>query len=365
MALRPSASGPLDAIPEADRFDTTPHPREATRLFGHAEAEKDLLDSYRAGHLPHAFIIGGPPGIGKATFAWRLARFLLVNPDPASAACAEAVDLFVPGDHTIAHQIGSLAHPDLFLLRRSWNEKTKKLFTDIRVEDVREVIHKFHQAAGRAGYRICILDSAEDLNASSANALLKLIEEPPPRSVFLIVAHKPGQVLATIRSRCRKVALKPLGPADIALIAAALGPPWSLAPEGALTAAIARAHGSMHEVLRLLNGPGVELDAQLSQMLDDLPEIDWRKVHALADRVSLRDNGDDYAALLVSVFDWLHACVRRQAEAGEARALAPYAQVWEKVSEAAREADTFNLDKRPLVLSIFADLAAAARAFSS
>ncbi len=358
---------PLETYPESDRFEDAPHPRESVHCFGHAGPERQFILSYLAGHLSHAFIIGGPPGIGKATLAWRLARFLLAYPEPAAAGEAKA-DLFVAPDHPAARQVAALAHPDLVLLRREWNEKDKRFFTEIRVEDVRRAIHMFQQAAGRGGYRICILDCAEDLNPSSANALLKLIEEPPPRSLFLIIAHRPGQMLATLRSRCQKIFLKPLAEADIGQCVTALGPPWSAAGEATLAAAIARAHGSMHNVLRLLDDRGNEFDSNLEYMLDELPRIDWSKVHALAGRVAARDNGKDYETMLAAVDAWLDTRVWRGARTlpGDcARRLAPYALVWEKLSETAREVETFNLDKRPFVLSLFADLAAAARASSS
>ena len=356
-----------ETSPESDRFEDTPHPRESYNCFGHAETERGLLRYCFSGHLPQAFIVGGPPGVGKATLAWRLARFLLANPDQAAAAGAARADLFVAPDHPVSRQIAALAHPDLVLLRREWNEKDKRFLTEIRVEDVRRAIHMFQQAAGRGGYRICILDCAEGLNPSSANALLKLIEEPPPRSLFLIVAHRPGRMLATLRSRCQKILLKLLPAADIGHVVAALGPPWSAASEAKLTAAIARAHGSIHNVLRLLDDRGIELDSNLGGMLDDLPRIDWSKVHALADRVAARNNGKDYETMLAAIDDWLDTRVRRGAQSPGANCarLAPYALVWEKLSEAARETETFNLDKRPFVLSLFADLAAAARASSS
>ncbi|MGH6853651.1 MAG: DNA polymerase III subunit delta', partial [Methylocella sp.] len=260
-----------------------------------------------------------------------------------------------------------MAHPDLVLLRREWNEKNKSFFTDIRVEDVRRAIHMFQQAAGRGGYRICILDCAEDLNPSSANALLKLVEEPPPRSLFLIVAQRPGRMLATLRSRCQKILLKPLAAADAGLAVAALGPPWSAAGEAKLAAAIARAHGSIHHVLRLLDDRGIDFDTNLERMLDDLPRIDWSRVHALADRVAARNNGKDYETMLAAIDAWLETRVRRGALSPEANCarLAPYALVWEKMTEAARETETFNLDKRPFVVSLFADLAAAAARASS
>ena len=356
----------LETVPESDRFEDTPHPRESYNCFGHAEMERQFILSYLSGHLPQAFIVGGPPGVGKATLAWRLARFLLTNPDRAVAAVKEKVDLFVAPDHPVSRQIAAMAHPDLVLLRREWNEKDKRFFTEIRVEDVRRAIHMFQQASGRGGYRICILDCAEDLNLSSANALLKLIEEPPPRSLFLIVAHRPGRMLATLRSRCRKVVLKPLAAAAIGQFVAALGPPWSAAGEAKLAAAIGRAHGSIHNVLRLLDDRGIELDTNLGRMLDDLPRIDWNKVHALADRVAARNNSKDYDTMLAAIDAWLDTKVRRGALSPEANCarLAPYALVWEKLAESSRETETFNLDKRPFVLSLFVDLAEVARGSS-
>jgi DNA polymerase III subunit delta' len=357
----------LEINPESDRFEDAPHPRESYHCFGHAETERQFILSYLSGHLPQAFIIGGPPGIGKATLAWRLARFLLANPDPATAVGEARADLFVAPDHPVSRQIAAMTHPDLVLLRREWNEKDKRFFTEIRVEDIRCAIHMFQQAAGRGGYRICILDCADDLNPSSANALLKLIEEPPPRALFLIVAHRPGRMLATLSSRCQKILLKPLAAADIGRIVTALGPPWSAAGEAKLAAAIAREHGSIRNVLRLLDDRAIELDTNLSRMLDDLPRIDWSKVHALADRVAARNNGKDYETMLAAIDDWLDTrvlCCAQSPGANWAR-LAPYALVWEKLGEAARETEIFNLDKRPLILSLFAELAAAARAASS
>ena len=353
----------LDAPPEADRFENARHPRETSTFFGHVEAEAEILRDCASRHLPQAFLIGGPVGVGKATLAWRLARFLLAHSDP-SAAAVGASDLHVAQDHPAARQIDALSHPDLFLLRREWSEKTNKHFTEIRVEDVRRAIHMFQQAAGRGGYRVCIVDSAEDLNASGANALLKLIEEPPPRSVFLIVAHRPGRVLATIRSRCRKISLKELSAEAMAKIVATLGPPWSGGGQPQLNAALERSRGSLHGVLRLLNGRSLEFDDALRRMLDDLPRIDWRGVHALAEQVAPRERADEYDMLLTSVYDWLEAKVNAGALEWkeDPRRLAPYAEVWERVTDAAQQTDALNLDKRPFVLALFADLAAAARA---
>jgi DNA polymerase III subunit delta' len=356
--------GIIEAPPEADRFDDAPHPREAACLIGHAEAEQALLDAYRANRLPHAIIIGGPAGIGKATLAWRLTRFLLAYPDCSAAAVQAAENLFISESDPVARKLVALSHGDVFLLRREWNEKAKRPFTEIRADDVRHAIHMFQQAAGAGGYRVCIVDSADDLNRAGANALLKLVEEPPPRSLFLIIAHRPGQVLATLRSRCRRLLLKPLASAEIAAVVANLGEPWSSADAATIEMAAARAGGSVPAALRLLGGRGLELDHAIWQLLADLPGLDWRAVHEFADQVTGRDNGADYDMMLLAIVDWIDTVLHREADLGAAR-LAPLAEVWEKAAEAARETEVLNLDKRPFILSLFADLAIAAKAFAA
>ena len=348
---------------ESDRTDGTPHPRDATSLIGHAEAERDLLDAYRAGRLPHAIILGGQAGIGKATLAWRLGRFILNHPDTGAASVRDAVDLSVPAQSRVASQIASLSHPDVSLLRREVNEKTKRFYTEIRADDVRRTIGLFQRAAGAGGWRLCIVDSAEDLNRSSANALLKLIEEPPPKSLFLLVAHRPGLILPTIRSRARLVRLAPLRAEEIVGVVATLGAPWASMPPADVATAAGQAHGSVHGALRLLGNRGHALDALVGRLLGRLPVIDWREVHKLADEVSGRDGEVAFETAMAIVFDWLDGQVRGQ-PAAPARRLAPYAEVWEKIAATARETEALNLDKRPLILSVFSDLAAAVHASS-
>ncbi len=352
-------------LPESDRLEDCPHPRETFEFIGQAEAERDILKAYQTNALPQAIILGGPAGIGKATLAWRIARFLLAHRDWASDDVQSASDLSVAPEHLAARQVAALSHTDLVLLRREMNEKTKKFYSEIRTEDVRGAIHLFQQAAGAGGYRICIIDSAEDLNRSGANALLKTIEEPPPKSLFLIVSHKPDSLLQTIRSRCRRILLKPLAADAVLTILGDLRP--DVLPAERQEAA-ARSQGSLHDALRLLNGQGIAFDKNIRDMLEALPQLDWLAVHALADQIAGRDGLADYETLMITVLDWLAGTLRARAELGDSgerfplNRLAPLAEVWEKVAEAARETEVLNLDKRPLVLSIFADLAAAAQA---
>ncbi|WP_131116716.1 DNA polymerase III subunit delta' [Lichenihabitans psoromatis] len=355
--MRPSSSDHA----ESDAIEGLPHPRDTERLFGHAEAEQGLLDAYRTRRLSHAWLIGGPRGIGKATLAWRFTRFLLANPDPDGAAVQAASDLSVPRSHPVWARLQSGGFADVAVLRREWNDKTKKIFSEIRVDDVREALQLFQRASAAGGYRICIIDSADDLNRSSANALLKVIEEPPARSLFLIVAHQPTQVMPTILSRCRKMILTGLSPDDVHGAVLATGQVGD-APAADLDAVIGRSHGSVSQTIRMLSGARLGLDRDLRQELDRLPEVDWRALHRLADRLAAAEAAEPSGIMLETVLDWLDTRVRTHAMAATpARRLAPLAEVWEKVRAAAREAEALNLDKRPLLLSIFADLAQATR----
>lgn len=340
-----------EAPPESDRFEPAPHPRDTNALFGHRKAEAELLQAYQANRLPQAFILGGPLGIGKATLAWRLARFLAAYPDPAAPEVLRAHDLGVDPADPVAHKISSLAFGDLALLRRGWNEKTKKFFTRIAVEDVRKMLRLFEQAAAGGGWRMAIVDSADDLNASGANALLKMIEEPPPKSLFLLVAHQPGRLLPTIHSRCRRVMLQPLADDDLrAATRAACAAAGLTADVARLEAACEKAEGAPREALRLLSSADAGFDAQVTRALALLPRIDWPLVHAIADRAA----GDETAfdALLAAAFGWLSAALKARRALGP-RAVAPYAQAWEQLERDARELAIFNLDKRAFTVIAF------------
>src|SRR5476649_1996336 len=191
-------------------------PRETSALFGHAEAESALLESYQSGRIPHAWLIGGPPGIGKATLAYRLARFVLAHADPRLPAVQKATSLAIDADNPVARRIAAQAQGDLLVLERVINEQTEKLYTVIRVDDVRRAVPFFGSTAGEGGWRITIVDAVDDLQREGANALLKVLEEPPARTLLLLISSAPGRELPTIRSRCRRLLLRPLSADDVA-----------------------------------------------------------------------------------------------------------------------------------------------------
>jgi DNA polymerase-3 subunit delta' len=333
-----------------------PHPRETNALFGHAGAERALLDAYRSGRLPHAWLIGGPAGIGKATLVYRMARFVLAHPDPAVPAVQSATSLALDPSHPTVRRIARQAHPDLLVLERVINSETGKLFTVIRVDDVRRTIPFFGSTAGEGGWRVCIVDTADELNDSSANALLKLLEEPPPRALFLILSHVPGRLLPTIRSRCRRLDLRPLDLADVTRAAAtALG---ESTDDGKIKAAAAAADGSVGRAITLLGGKALVIREQVTQLLAALPRTDGRALHALSDALGGADD-TAFAAFADTVRDWLSG--RLDTELRDKAKLGQVAQAWEKVNIAVNDAEEYNLDRRPLVFSVFDLLAQTAR----
>jgi DNA polymerase III subunit delta' len=344
-----------EETPESDVFAGAPHPRHAGAFVGHQTAEAEMLSAYRDGRLAHAWLIGGPSGVGKATLAWRFARFLLANPDPSASAVRAARDLTVDPKTPAARHLAALAHPDFSLARRVWNSEKKKFFSDIRVDDVRDALTVFRMSAAFGGWRVCLVDCAEDLNPNGANALLKMIEEPPEKSLILIVSHRPGQVLPTIRSRCRRLSLDPLAASDIVRVIGKLGEPWSAADPAAVARAAERARGSVREALARLS-PDSEA-ALIDSTIAGLPHPDPRAVAKLAEALGARASTEAFEAFDREICDWL-AAYAAKAVSSPLRAW-EIGSLWDRIRDAARETEALNLDRKLHVLAVFAEIAAA------
>jgi DNA polymerase-3 subunit delta' len=334
-----------------------PHPRETTALFGHGEAKRTLLDAYRGGRIPHAWLIGGAPGIGKATLAYRMARFVLAHCDPAMLPVQSAETLELDPMHPVARHVAADTHGGLLTLERTPNEKGV-MRTVISVEQTRETIAFFGSTAALGGWRVCIVDTVDELNPNAANALLKVLEEPPRQSLFLLVSHAPARVLPTIQSRCRKLMLRPLATDDVIRAAAEAA---RISPDDAsLREAADASEGSVARALSLVGGGVLKLHQRTRVLLDSLPQVDPRELHALGDALG----GSDRAALGAFV-DSVDRWIGERLRAGDANAnlprLARLAEVWEKINNAARETETYNLERKPLVFSVFGLLAEATR----
>jgi DNA polymerase III subunit delta' len=334
-----------------------PHPRETYRLFGHHEAEGALLDSYRSGRIPHAWLIGGPQGIGKATLAYRMARFVLKYSDPQTSDVQRARSLDVDPSDPIARRIAAGAHGGLLVLQRTPNEKGA-MRTVITVDETRETIAFFGSTAAVDGWRICIVDTVDELNPNAANALLKILEEPPHRSLFLLVSHSPGRILPTILSRCRRLRLRPLASAEVVQVASQV---TGLASDDPSLSEVAdAAEGSVARALTLLGGDAVKLYHRTAALLAGLPQIDPRELHALGDSLG----GSDKVALATFVDGidrWIGARLHADNPNADLPRLARLAEVWEKINRAARDTAEYNLERKPFVFSVFGMLAEATR----
>jgi DNA polymerase III subunit delta' len=322
----------------SDPRDVAHHPRRRLTLYGHEEAENHLLRAVQAGKLHHAWLISGNEGIGKATLAYRFARFLLSGGGPQAAALA------VSPDRPASRQIAAGAHPDLFVLERAVDTKNKdkkyhKLKTVISVDDARDAIQFFSRTAGAGGWRIGIVDEAGDLNKESANALLKIIEEPPEKAVFLILAHRLGTVLPTIRSRCIHLPLKPLSTADTVKVLREVSP----GAEGPLAEAAELSRGSPGLAMQLIGSRGAKAFAAFLGQKQLSPtaciELGMHFAH--------RDNAADFAIFTDLLTGWIAAEARRRGLAGAGEKLA---RAHGDIVYSIRQTDALNLDRRQTVV---------------
>ena len=359
--------------PEPDRIEGAPHPRDTPRLFGQEAAEAEFLEAFNLGRLHHGWMITGPRGSGKATLAWSIARFLLATPDPAeddggmfgeALAPAQAESLAISPDHPVARRMAAGAEPGLFVLRRGVNENTGRLKAQITVDEARRLKNFFSLSSADGGRRVVIVDATDELNTSAANAILKLLEEPPARTTLLLVTHQPSGLLPTIRSRCRVLRLRPL---DETAMQAALQQAGIDA--GAPERLAALAEGSVGAAVQLANLDGLKLYAEWVAILDSLPRLDRARAQALAEAAAARGQ-EERRALLLALLD--QALVRLaltgargtppqpEAAPGEAKAfarLAPDARsacLWaaeaQEIGARLRHGTAVNLDPSALIL---------------
>ena len=268
--------------PEPDAIESAPHPRATQMLLGQGAAEATFLQAFNSGRLHHGWLISGPRGVGKATLAWRLARFLLATPEEDGGMFAppppETLD--IAPDHPIARRIAALSEPRLFLLRRAYDEKKAKLQDVISVDEVRKMKSFFTLSAADGGRRVAVIDAVDEMNPAAANALLKLLEEPPKAVTMFLVSHQPARLLPTIRSRCRELRLGPLSAEALSDALTLAG--GAVEPQDRVALA-ELAGGSVGEAFRMTNLEGLALYARLVQLMTSLPRLDRVQALALAE----------------------------------------------------------------------------------
>jgi len=370
-------------LPEPDRLPGAPHPRETARLYGQAPAETAFLEAYASGRLHSGWLISGPRGVGKATLAWKIATFLVAQPAETGeaglfGAPPRPESLAVPRDHPDARLVMAGAHPRLHLVRRGPNDRGDRLSAEIRADVVRGMKKFFHLSATDGGRRAVIVDAADEMNVSAANALLKDLEEPPARTTLLLVAHRPSRLLPTIRSRCRELRLGPLDSAD-------MGPALAQAGvELAETEALAvLSGGSVGEAMRLAQGDGLALYADLVKLVSGAPRMDRTVAIRLAEACVGAKNEARYDMTL----DLVDRLIARLARAGvsgppevqgapgevrmatrlapDARAARAWADLGQRLTERSRRGRAVNLDPASLVLDMLLRIEETARAVAT
>lgn len=299
-----------DTLPEADRLGDAPHPRMTRTVYGQDAAEATFLASEKSGRQHHALMLVGPKGIGKATFAWRLARHLLTTEQHADAGLFGAPpppeSLDTPEDHPVEARIRALSEPRLFLLRRPVDEKTGRLKTVITIDEVRAMKHFFEMSVVDGGSRVVIVDAADEMNTPAANALLKMLEEPPSRATFILVVHQPARILPTIRSRCQVLKLRPLGPDD--LLRAVEGTGAQMPENGAALAALAE--GSVGRALALIEKDGLARYGEIVRLFGKLPQLDRPAAIAMAEKAGAR-GAEEVRALVTDLLNTFLARLAR------------------------------------------------------
>ena len=370
---RAALSADAEVLPEADRLDGFAHPRETGAVIGHGEAERIFADALASKRMHHAWLITGAAGIGKATLAYRFARAALAR-EGERDLFGDALDVAI--DSTAYRQVTALSHPGLLVIRRGYDAKAKRFAQSIAVDDVRRLKSFLAMSAEEGGRRVIIVDSADELNMNAANALLKSLEEPPSRTVFLIVSSVPGRLLATIRSRCRMLPLSPLSADDLRrAVQTALTAANKAEPSPEVWADMERiSGGSVRRALTLVDTGGFTLQARIDKLLASLPKLDMAAAHGLGDELQGAANDAKFVLFGGLLADTLARLIRAEATGqgsaadvslahrliGPAR-LATFAELWETLARERAEAMQLNLDRKSLILTSLMRLESASR----
>ena len=325
-----------------------PEPRANPLLLGHEAAEATLLEAMRSGRMHHAWLITGPNGVGKATLAYRFARRLLAGMPAENTLALEP-------DHPVFRRVAAGSHADLHTVELEYNEKTKRMRRQIAVEDVRDIGGFLRLTPAEGGWRVVVVDGAEELNQNSANALLKVLEEPPARAMLLLVCTAPGRLLPTIRSRCRRLRLDPLEDGPMERLLAIFLPELSADERGRL---VTVAEGSPGRALLLAQEEGLALAGLVEEVLGALPALKPAKAYAVADTLARGDTAfSNFMDLLrADIAAAVRDVVRGQGDEAQSRlvALRPldaWGDVWHALTRLQDETERFNLDKRQAVVA--------------
>lgn len=368
---------------DTDADNAAAPPRATVVLHGHEAAEATFTAAAASGRLAHAWLIVGPPGVGKATLSYRLAARMLAAPSKGAGDAPALFEDTAPDTskldefHPAVRRVRSGSHPDLMTVTRTVAPGTSRLRRDIVVDDVRAIGRFLHMTPAEGGWRIVIVDTADELNNAAANALLKILEEPPPGVLLFLLSASPRRLLPTIRSRCRRLTLSPLESGAVGEVLRQIAPEAS---EEDRTLAARLSGGAPGRAAALLSGDGLSVFRDVSGYLARLPDLDIAAIHAFGDRVGRSGNEHLFAGAFDAMDWWIGRIIRGRAvagsEAGElgggaddarilalgrSRNLADWLDLWEKIARLRTRTEGANLDRKLAVISAFNTLQAMAR----
>ena len=361
----------------SEAVSPVPAPEANPDLIGQDKAESVLLDAYNSGRLPHAWLITGPRGTGKATLAFRFARFVLSGGGTAEEGDSlfgdelpSATGMGLSPDHPVFRQVAGGAHPDLMVLRRSENEKTKKLRQEIVIDDVRKVTNFLRMTSTAGGWRVVIVDTADDLNRNSANGLLKVLEEPPEDALLILISNAPGALLPTIRSRCCQLPIVALSVPELEGLLEKYLPDSGQEERRALAVL---SEGAAGRALELAEGGGLEIYREMLTLLDSLPRVETARLHAFGELIGRDNTGTAFRLGGELLSGWIARGLEARARGvtpvdvfeGEAAIrerllsrgnLEQWLTVWENLTALFQRTERANLDKKQAVIAAFLDL---------
>jgi DNA polymerase-3 subunit delta' len=323
-----------------------PHPRRTLELLGQDAALARAAHALRSGRPPQGWLISGPPGVGKATMAYRIARYLLAH----GAKDSGAADLSVAANDPVASQVAAGAHPGLLLLQRGINSNTGKQMTVLGVDEIRKLAGFFGMTSGAGGWRVAIVDTADDMNDNAANALLKMLEEPPGRAMLMLLSNTPGRLLPTIRSRCQRLVLRPLDDAAMDQALRRHLPDMNNEERAQL---IRLSGGSIGAALALASGEGRELAAEADRLVNQAASPDLLALLSLGEKLyRVNDGLEKFGNFLIET---LSDRIRARAHQG-VQGLDHWTAALARLKDSFARADGLHLEPRQTLLSVARDL---------
>ncbi|MDA9313289.1 DNA polymerase III subunit delta' [Amylibacter sp.] len=282
-------------LQESDKLEGTNHPRHTNVIYGHDIPQLDFLNVYNSKRLHHAWMITGPKGIGKATLSYKISKFILSqnqHNNLDNEALIKTLDIST--DHPVSKRVDALGEPNLYLVRRLWDEKLKKFKQNITIDEIRKLKNFFNMSAADGGWRVAIIDAADEMNNAAANALLKILEEPPEKVLIFLISHQPLRLMPTIRSRCRLLKCSTLSPSSLSAALDQL----NIVQIHDTNQINILANGSVGSSVELISSNGIELYNSIVKLAGQAPQMNRQIMQSMADACNGKNASEKYEMTL-------------------------------------------------------------------